>query len=317
MRSDWIRHQYAVGGVCQASGRCGFISQTFLSLQSAPTNFNPNKQCWTFLSSFPCSSNWKQTAVWSCQLLMFVRVAAHACTCVCTCVCLWVTYLDTITSTPVQPLHSPVFVCLFLGGGCWAEVFPRPFKCFPKVKRFNKSVSCEGEESLFPYPHLEILHLPPENTGCCEAAHRGGKKWVTGCIWSSQRGRTLHLTALLSEPTLNHRTIALCHLELWHTLITASSWQQRQEAKQYLGVHCANSSPNWTCGHKETVTAEVWFQNILLTRSNTSWEPFPPTFKAVDLFFSSSLIISQAWWRHGNWLKKKKQTSLSASSCIF
>lgn len=34
--------------------------------------------------------------------------------------------------------------------------------------------------------------------------------------------RALHLTAPLSEPTLNPRTIALCHLELWHTLIMPS-----------------------------------------------------------------------------------------------
>lgn len=63
-------------------------------------------------------------------------------------------------------------------------------------------------------------HLPTENAGWCEAVEMGEKKKVGHLLYMEQperQLRTLHLTALLSEPTLNPRTTALCHLELWRT----------------------------------------------------------------------------------------------------
>ncbi|MEQ2192257.1 hypothetical protein XENOCAPTIV_009199, partial [Xenoophorus captivus] len=45
---------------------------------------------------------------------------------------------------------------------------------------------------------------------------------IAACGAAGEVGRALHLTALLSEPRLNPRTIPLCHLEVHHTLTMPS-----------------------------------------------------------------------------------------------
>lgn len=82
---------------------------------------------------------------------------------------------------------------------------------------------------MFPSPQPEIPHPPPENTSWREVAGFGGKKSGSLAVYGAAReaARALHLTALLSEPSLQPRTIPRCHLQLWYELILPSNPRKR------------------------------------------------------------------------------------------
>lgn len=106
-------------------------------------------------------------------------------------------------------------------------------------------------------PHL----LEKKNvTGRCQAVKMKAKSGTFAvCGAAGEVGRALHLTAPLSEPGLNPRTIALCHLEVHHTLIMPSVLEicvKTLGVLTKLFVPCVNSSliwkgMGWAWGYKE------------------------------------------------------------------
>lgn len=129
----------------------------------------------------------------------------------------WLTW--TISRIPVELLWLPIF----WGEG---EVLISLFKNLPLFSErnlFNKSVSCEGEEWLFPSPHPEMSPSDRKRRlvwGSGDRREKSGSLAVYGA--AREAVRTLHLTAPLSELARNPRTTALCHLEPWRTLIMPS-----------------------------------------------------------------------------------------------
>ncbi len=202
--------------MCTMRFYLGLMSQTPLSLESASVKFNPNKLRRTFFSlslqfKLKTDDSFIQPTYSVC---LSVAVHVHVCVRVRVCACEWLTW--KITSNPVVLLLLPFW-------GSLRPISKSLHHLLPNGNLYNKSVSCEEKIWLFPSPHLEIPHLPPENAAWCQAVEMGEKSGSLAVYGTAREAvRTLHLTALLSEPTQNPRTIALCHLELWHTLIMPS-----------------------------------------------------------------------------------------------
>lgn len=97
-----------------------------------------------------------------------------------------------------------------------------------------KYASQPREKSMFSSPQPEIPHPPPENTSWREAVGLGEKKKKSGslAVYGAVReaARALHLTAPLSEPSLQPRTIPRCHLQLWDKWILSSNPRRRTGA---------------------------------------------------------------------------------------
>lgn len=149
------------------------MSQTLLSLESASIKFNPNKLCCTIFLPSPAIQIENRRRSCPANLKCLFK---RGCACVCARVHVCVLMNDSLGQDHKYPCWTAAIAFFFFF--CRRGLIPlsKTLQLFSNGNLFNKSVSCEGKEWLFPSPHLEIPHPPPENTGWCEAVEMGEKK---------------------------------------------------------------------------------------------------------------------------------------------